>query len=123
MAADPKNVRISQFGDEVSESLKKEGYVDTQLDAYRLAISVALALDLGPDPAPVLDHNKWDSAAVFMDGNSNMASLIDLFYPGTENPVLIGIGLAENGLKWLENKRLSGVDIWLELHKLGLLTD
>lgn len=106
-----KNIRISVRADEISAQLVEMGYFSTQIDCYRAAIALAISKDLSPSTSAKLELNKWDTASVFRDPKSNTASLVELFFSQDE-AVEKGMGLAENGLEYIDQQRLAGHDVW-----------
>ena len=112
MATAPKNIKVSVEANEILASLESEGYFESGIAAYRTAISVAIANELDCSNEIKTTENKWDTAAVFNDKSANMEALITLLFPEVEEPITFGVGLAEHGLRWIEDKRLRNENLW-----------
>ena len=106
-----KNITVSLRADEIMETLVQEGLFNNHQEAYRSAISVALAQNLPLDSDFKMTKNKWDTAAVFYSSDSNVESL--LLLKGIDKNKIVEAGkiLAENGLRFLEHKRQSNSDL------------
>lgn len=115
----PKNIRVSLEANEILEMLVKEKYFDSAISAYRASIAVAIANNLDTSPDVKLSDNKWDTAAVFSDKSTNVEALINLMFPDEAEPIVLGISLAEQGLRWIEDKRKRNEDLWVHLAGLG----
>ena len=108
----PKNITISNKGDETCSRLMTYDYVGEAIQAYRLAIAVALAHELEPNLSITRQKNKWDTAAVFNDGETRIDLLLKIHGFEGDDVVVKGIGLAEAGLEFLDEKLNRDVDIW-----------
>jgi hypothetical protein len=106
-----KNITISLHGNEICEQLKTDGYFNSALEAYRAAICLAIAQELELDEDTKGTLNKWDTASVFRDPDSNIESILLLKGYSPEDVVVKGKLLAEAGLRYIESKRLLNVDI------------
>jgi hypothetical protein len=106
-----KNVTISQRGNEICEALKEDGYFNSAVDAYRTAICIAIAKDLSVDESLKGTLNKWDTASVFRDPDSNIEALMILKGFSRDQVVAKGKLLAETGLRFIEEKRIANVDL------------
>jgi hypothetical protein len=111
----PKNITISKRADEICQSLRDVGLVDDAKSAYKIAVAVALHHGLKVDRNVQFDHgNKWDTSAVFFDRDSNLEPLLLLHNISPEELVTEGKYLAEAGLRFIEEKRLSNMDLIAE---------
>lgn len=110
-AGNLKNITISQRADEICDSLVETGLFAFAVDAYRAAIAVALANDLSVNRDLKMIKNKWDTASVFYDRESNVETMLLLFGFNKENLVREGKLLAEAGLEFLESKRQLNSDL------------
>ena len=108
----PKNIYISNEGDETCTRLMNKEYVGTALEAYRLAIAVALARELEPNTAIDRPKNKWDTSSVFSDEGTRIDLLMKVHGFDGDEVVVQGIALAEAGLEFLNEKMNRDVDIW-----------
>lgn len=107
----PKNITISDRGNEVCDVLRKEGYFADAIEAYRTAICLAISLNLEVDQSIKMNNNKWDTAAVFRSEGKNIESLMLLVGYKQEEIVKQGKLLAEAGLKYLDERRLANADL------------
>jgi hypothetical protein len=107
----PKNITISKRADEICQILKDQGYFATYIDAYKVAVVVALANKIEVDRNIKFEINKWDTAAVFFDREKNLESILLLNGYDKKDLVTEGKFLAEAGLKFLEEKRNSNIDL------------
>lgn len=107
----PKNITISILGNEVCEDLRARGLFGTAIEAYRGAMCLALARKLPIDESVKFTMNKWDTAAVFRDPESNLEAILLLHEYAPDEVVTKGKYLAEAGLKFLNDKRLANVDL------------
>ena len=107
----PKNIRISTQANEICEALAAQGLFSSALEAYRAAVSVALAMGLEPLTDIRLDINKWDTGSVFRDPDSSVEALLTLMGISGDSIVAQGMQLAEAGLRYLNEKRISNVDL------------
>lgn len=110
-SSSPKNIKISTLGNEICESLEAMGLFPSALEAYRAAISVALAMNLEPDIDVKFDMNKWDTASVFRDADRDMEALLLLMGIEKDKCITTGMQLAESGLRYLNDKRIANVDL------------
>ena len=107
-----KNITISKRAEEICQSLMSEGFVNSAIEAYKMGVAIALDKKLEVDREVKFDHgNKWDTAAVFYDRESNLEPLLLLHGVDKTNLVLEGKYLAEAGLRFLDEKRLRNEDI------------
>ena len=107
----PKNITISDRGNEVCDVLRKEGYFSDAIEVYRSAICLALNLNLEVDPNIKMNNNKWDTASVFKSEGRNIESMMLLLGYKQDEIVKQGKLLAEAGLKYLDERRLANADI------------
>lgn len=110
-APEPKNITISQRGNEICEGLKEAGYFSSAVEAYRAAVCLAIARNLDIDEDAKGTLNKWDTASVFRNGDSNIESLMLLHGYASDEVVTKGKLLAEAGLRFIDEKRLANVDV------------
>lgn len=109
--SEPKNITISQRGNEICEELKDAGYFNTAVEAYRAAICLAISRDLPLEQEVKGTLNKWDTASVFRNSESNIESLMLLRGYPKDEVVLKGKLLAEAGLRFIEERRLANADV------------
>ena len=104
-------ITISDRGDEICETLRNLNFFDDKKDAYVYAICLAIALDLPLDPTISTPHNRWHAASVFHSSGKDLASVMTLM--GYKEDEIVGKGkmLAEAGLRYIEEKRLSQSDL------------
>ena len=76
-----------------------------------MAVVVALANKIEVDRNIKFEINKWDTAAVFFDREKNLESILLLNGYDRKDLVTEGKFLAEAGLKFLEEKRNSNIDL------------
>lgn len=115
----PKNITVSDLANEVCSSLIEKGVVNEAIEAYRLAICLAISLNLPTDAGPKMTNNKWDTAAVFQSRGKDLVSLMQLLEYEEETVVTSGKLLAEAGLLYLKTKLDSGHDAFTVLVKQG----
>ena len=115
----PKNITVSDLANEVCSSLIENGVVNEAIEAYRLAICLAISLNLPTDAGPKMTNNKWDTAAVFQTRGKDLDSLMQLLDYEEETVVTSGKLLAEAGLLYLKTKLDSGHDVFTVLVKQG----
>jgi hypothetical protein len=104
-------ITISDRGDEICETLRGLNFFDDKKDAYVYAICLAMALDLPLDPTISTPHNRWHAASVFHSSGKDLASVMTLMGYGDEEIVGKGKLLAEAGLRYIDEKRLSQADL------------
>jgi hypothetical protein len=104
-------VTISDRGDEICEELKRQNYFPEKQDAYVYAICLAIALELPIDKSITTPNNKWHAAAVFHAPGRDLASVMTLMGIPEDEIVSRGKMLAEVGLRYIEEKRLSQADL------------
>ena len=104
-------ITISDRGDEICETLRNLNFFDDKKDAYVYAICLAIALDLPLDPTISTPHNRWHAASVFHSSGKDLSSVMTLM--GYKEDEIVGKGkmLAEAGLRYIEEKRLSQSDL------------
>jgi hypothetical protein len=107
----PKNITISDRANEICDILRKEGFFDDSIEAYRTAICIAIQLDLELDSTVRMNNNKWDTAAVFRTEGKNLESMMMLLGYSPDEIVIKGKLLAEAGLKYLDEKRIANADL------------
>lgn len=107
-----QNVRISIKADETLDKLVQKKYFDDAISAFRAAIFVAIALDLDPDTETPTPKNKWDTASVFRNPNANVEDLLLLMGVARGEVISRGRQLAESGLRYIDEKMTSNVDLW-----------
>jgi len=107
----PKNITISDRGNEVCDKLREEGFFEDAIEAYRTAICIAIHLGLEIDESIRMNNNKWDTAAVFRSENKNLESMMLLLGFSPDEIVVKGKLLAEAGLKYLGEKRNANADL------------
>jgi hypothetical protein len=117
----PKNITVSDLANEVCGLLIDKGVVAEAIEAYRLAMCLAISLDLPTDPAPKMTNNKWDTAAVFQIRGQDLDSLMQLMGYQEDSVVTTGKLLAEAGLLYLKAKIDSGSDVFSILVNQGLI--
>ena len=106
-----KNITISQRGSEICEELKELGFFNSAVEAYRSAICLAIAKKIPVDANIKGVLNKWDTASVFRDPDSNIEALMLLDGYAPEEIVEKGKLLVESGLRFIEEKRLANADL------------
>jgi hypothetical protein len=104
-------ITISDRGDEICETLKNLNYFDDKKDAYVAAICLAMALDLPLDSTITTPHNRWHAASVFHSSGKELASVMALMGYAEDEIVTKGKMLAEAGLRYIDEKRLSQADM------------
>lgn len=109
--SEPKNITVSQRGSEICDELKDLGFFNDAIDAYRAALCLAIAKEIPIDESIKGVLNKWDTASVFRDPDSNIESLMLLQGYAPEVVVTTGKLLAEVGLRYIEEKRLANADV------------
>lgn len=107
----PKNITISDRANEICDILRKEGFFEDAIEAYRTAICIAIELDLEVDSSIRMNNNKWDTAAVFRSEGKNLEAMMLLLGFKPDEIVVKGKLLAEAGLKYLDEKRLANADL------------
>ena len=104
-------ITISDRGDEICQTLKDLRFFDDKKDAYIAAICLALALDLPLDSSITTPHNRWHAASVFNSAGKDLSALMLLMGYSSDEIVSKGKMLAEAGLRYIEEKRLSQADL------------
>jgi len=104
-------ITISDRGDEICETLRSLNFFDDKKDAYVYAICLAMALDLPLDPTISTPHNRWHAASVFHSSGKDLASVMTLMGYKEDEIVSKGKMLAEAGLRYIDEKRLSQSDL------------
>jgi hypothetical protein len=103
------NVSISEEAFHITDELASLGYFEKPIEAYRVAVSVALANNLQVDRTTKINFSeRWQTASFFKNGE--MESLLKLFNI-SGNPQIEGQYLAEAGLKFLKEKIDKGLDL------------
>ena len=106
-----KNITISVRGNEICEELKLAGFFNTSVEAYRAAICIAISKELQIDESHKGTLNKWDTASVFRDSESNVEALLLLHGLKPEEIVSQGKLLAEVGLRYIAEKMAANTDV------------
>jgi hypothetical protein len=104
-------ITISDRGDEICELLKELKYFGDKKDAYIYAICLAMALDLPLDPKITTPNNRWHATAIFHAPGRDLASVMALMGYDEEEIISKGKMLAEAGLRYIDEKRLSQADL------------
>jgi hypothetical protein len=107
----PKNITISDRANEICDILRKGGFFEDAIEAYRTAICIAIQLNLEIDSTVRMNNNKWDTAAVFRSEKKHLESMMLLLGFKPDEIVVKGKLLAEAGLKYLDEKRLANADL------------
>ena len=115
----PKNITVSDLANQACALLIEKGVVAEAIEAYRLAMCLAISLNLPTDPAPKMTNNKWDTAAVFQSRGQDLDSLMQLMDYQEDSVVTTGKLLAEAGLLYLKTKIESGSDVFSILVNQG----
>jgi hypothetical protein len=103
------NVTISEEAFMITDELVNLGYFEKPIEAYRMAVSVALANNLTVDKTLKINFSsRWQSASFLKNGD--MESLLKLFNI-KGNPLIEAEYLAEAGLRFLNEKVKSGLDL------------
>lgn len=101
-AIDKTTVGLTPEGWNHMEALMETGWFAEQLDAYRLAISVALARQLPIDPAGLSGVvTKWNRGSLEPDGR--VRALI-LAFAQTGRPYAHAEALADAGIRYLRRR-------------------
>lgn len=104
-------IAISDRGDEICDDLKQQNFFTEKKDAYIYAICLAIALDLPLDSKVTTPNNRWHAASVFHSSGRDLASVMTLMGYDEDEIVSKGKMLAEAGLRYIEEKRLSQADL------------
>ena len=104
-------ITISDRGYEICETLKNLNFFEDRKDAYIAAICLAMALDLPLDPTISTQLNQWHAASIFHQTGKDLASVMYLMGYQEDEIVSKGKLLAEAGLRYMEEKRLSQADL------------
>jgi hypothetical protein len=115
----PKNITVSDLANEVCSLLIEKGVVAEAIDAYRLAICLAVSLGLETVPTTKMTNNKWDTAAVFQTRGKDLDSVLQLMGYQQDSTIATGKLLAEAGLLYLKTKIDSGSDVFAVLVNQG----
>lgn len=115
----PKNITVSDLANQACTLLIDKGVVAEAIEAYRLAMCLAISLSLPTDPALKMTNNKWDTAAVFQSRGQDLDSLMQLMDYQEDSVVTTGKLLAEAGLLYLKTKIESGSDVFSILVNQG----
>ena len=107
----PAQITISTRGNEICETLKKLNYFDDKKDVYVAAICLAMALDLPLDPSITTPDNGWHAASVFHSTGRDLSAVMRLMGYEEEGIMVKGKMLAEAGLRYIEEKRISQADL------------
>ena len=75
------------------------------------AICLAMALDLPLDPSITTPDNGWHAASVFHSTGRDLSAVMRLMGYEEEGMMVKGKMLAEAGLRYIEEKRISQADL------------
>lgn len=105
---DKQQVGLTSAGDEAIQVLVSDGYFASQVDAYRFAISYAIAAGLDPADAPQGGYSTKFNALGTLESGSSIRDLIDILSVGeTSRPFVMAEKLAELGVREIAH-RLEG---------------
>jgi hypothetical protein len=108
---DKQQIGLTQVGNDAIEVLAPEtrdGLFASQTDAYRFAISYAIAMGLDPADAPQGGYSTKFNALGTLESGSSIRDLIDILNIGdTSRPFATAERLAELGVRELA-RRLKG---------------
>jgi hypothetical protein len=104
-------ITISDRADEICETMVNLKFFEDKKDVYVAAICLAIALDLELDPTIKMPLNRWHTASVFHGVGRSLSSLMILLGFREDEIVSKGKLLAEAGLRYIEEKRLSQSDL------------
>jgi len=105
---DKQQVGLTPTGDEAIQVLISDGRFASQTDAYRFAISYAIAAGLDPADAPIGGYVTKFSALGTVESGSSIRDLIDILGIGeTSRPFATAEKLAELGVREIA-RRLEG---------------
>lgn len=95
----------------VLETLKAEGHIDTQLDGYRLGISVAIAFGKKPRRDQPTRKTMFQTSSVDDVQRSIRTTIIELFPEAADWPYRAAEDLAEQGVT-IVGESMDGDEIW-----------
>lgn len=105
---DKQQIGLTLAGDEAIQVLVADGRFANQTDAYRFAISYAIAAGLDPADAPQGGYNTKFNALGTLENGSRIRDLIDILAIGeTHRPFATAEKLAELGVREIA-RRLKG---------------
>ena len=112
---DRRTLSASNSANDALSRLVVYGWFDDQIEAYRVAIAVALANDLTSDDAPMRENvtTKYNVGSV--DPEGKLRTLVQIMRPEEERPYAAMEVLAEAGLHFIlrnldeENRMLSDI--------------
>ncbi|MBV9383336.1 MAG: hypothetical protein JO242_22045 [Streptosporangiaceae bacterium] len=105
---DKQQVGLTQAGEEAIQILMSDGRFASQTDAYRFAISYAIAASLDPADAPPGGYTTKFSALGTLESGSSIRDLIEIHGIGdTSRPFATAEKLAELGVREIA-RRLEG---------------
>ncbi len=105
---DKQQIGLTATGDEALQVLLADGRFANQTDAYRFAISFAIAADLDLADAPQGGYNTKFNARGTLESGSSIRDLIEILGIGEANrPFATAEKLAELGVKEIA-RRLEG---------------
>ncbi|GEM_PF-2825024 len=97
---DKQQIGLTPTGDEAIQALIADGRFASQADAYRFAISYAIAAGLDPADAPQGGYNTKFNALGTLESGSSIRDLIDILDIGeTHRPFATAEKLAELGVR------------------------
>lgn len=97
---DKQQIGLTSAGDEAIQIMLDEGRFASQTDAYRFAISYAIAADLDPGAAPKGGYNTKFNALGTLESGSSIRDLIDIIGVGERRrPFATAEKLAELGTR------------------------
>lgn len=105
---DKQQIGLTPAGDEAIQALVAVGLFASQSDAYRFAISYAIAAGLDPADAPQGGYSTKFNALGTLESGSSIRDLIDILGIGeTHRPFATAEKLAELGVREIA-RRLDG---------------
>jgi hypothetical protein len=120
---DKQQIGLTATGDDALQVLLADGRFANQTDAYRFAISYAIAAGLDPADAPQGGYNTKFNALGTLESGSSIQDLIGILGVGeTNRPFATAEKLAELGVREIA-RRLEGneslADILVEVSRSG----
>jgi hypothetical protein len=120
---DKQQIGLTVTGDDALQIVVADGRFSNQTDAYRFAISYAIAAGLDPADAPQGGYNTKFNALGTLESGSSIRDLIEILGIGeTNRPFATAEKLAELGAREIA-RRLEGneslADIMTEVSRSG----
>ena len=108
MATDKTTIGVTAKGQQVLERLQERKVFADQMDAAKLALSLAISKGIRPSDTPAVD-TKWNVGSFDRDGT--VRTVVSVLFPDASEPYRAVESLVNAGLDLMDRELGSGGDI------------